>query len=144
MSNATSASTTRSPIRDGLLTGALEQLDQVRLAGTRCTSCGETSLGHRSLCPNCGRDTVEPIALADRGTLWSYTVVRHKPPGNYKGPEPFVPYGLGLVELPDGLRVLSPIECPIDRLKIGLPLRLKPTVRHDAERDVVAFAFAAA
>jgi len=134
----------RVPIREGLLSGSLMELEGIRLAGGKCTSCGETSLGKKSVCPNCGRDTVREVSLSDRGVLWSFTVVRHRPPGNYKGPEPFVPFGLGLVELPDGLRVLSPIQCDIDKLKIGLDLRFKPYVRLDAERDVVAFAFESA
>lgn len=132
----------RVPIREGLLSGSLAQLDSVRLAGCKCASCGETALGKRSICPNCGRNTVREVSLGDRGVLWSFTVVRHRPPGNYKGPEPFAPFGLGLVELPDGLRVLAPIQCDVDKLKIGLELQFKPYVRQDAERDVVAFAFA--
>ena len=132
----------RVPIREGLLSGSLFDLDRLKLAGCKCTSCGETGLGNKTICPNCGRDTVRNISLSDRGVLWSYTVVRHRPPGNYKGPD--VPFGLGLVELPDGLRVLSTIQCDVDKLKIGLELRFKPYVRADAERDVVAFAFESA
>ncbi len=128
-------------IRDGLLCGPLSQLAQVRLAGSKCTNCGETSLGTVKICPNCGRDSVQNIALGNRGVLWSFTIVRHRPPGNYKGPDPFVPFGMGLVELPEGLRVLSPIQCDIDKLKIGLALQFKPYVRHDDDRDVVAFGF---
>lgn len=132
----------RIPIREGLLTGPLADLDRVRLAGCRCTACGETSLGSKTICPNCGRDTVSDVLLGNRGVLWSFTVVRHRPPGNYKGPEPFVPFGLGLVELPDGLRVLSPIDCDIADLKIGLELQFKPYARKEADgREVVAFTF---
>jgi uncharacterized OB-fold protein len=131
----------RVPIRDGLLSGPLSCLEDVRLAGSNCWTCGETSLGRADVCPNCGRNTVGERALSDRGVLWSFTVVRHKPPGNYRGPEPFAPFGLGLIELPDGLRVLSPIECSIDQLTFGLELRFKPYVRRDPERDVVAFTF---
>jgi len=131
----------RVPIREGLLSGPLSRLDAVRLAGSKCTACSETSLGKRSICPNCGRNTVQNLSLSDRGVLWSFTVVRHRPPGNYMGPQPFMPFGLGLVDLPDGLRVLSPIECDIDRLRIGLKLRFKPYVRSDPDRDVVAFSF---
>ena len=143
MDKATDAVTAaRTPIREGLLSGPLAELDRVRLAGCKCDACGETSLGSRTICPNCGRDTVHDIALSDRGFLWSYTIVRHRPPGNYKGPEPFVPFGLGLVELPDGIRVLAPIQCDITKLEIGLELRFKPYVRTDGDgREVVAFAF---
>jgi uncharacterized OB-fold protein len=131
----------RVPIRDGLLTGPLAELDRVSLAGCRCTSCGETSLGATTICPNCGGDAVRQVALSSRGVLWSFTVVRHRPPGNYKGPDPFVPFGVGLVELSDGLRVLSPIRCDLDKLSIGLELQFKPYVRKEDGREVVAFAF---
>jgi len=132
----------RVPIREGLLRGPLSELHHVRLAGCKCDSCGETSLGTRALCPNCGGSTVHDVSLSDRGVLWTFTVVRHRPPGNYKGPDPFVPFGLGLVELPDGVRVLSPIQCDIRKLKIGLELQFKPYVRTDDDgREVVAFAF---
>ncbi len=131
----------RVPVREGLFSGPLSDLGRLTLAGCRCTSCGETSLGTRTLCPNCGKDTVKDIALGQRGVLWTYTVVRHKPPGNYQGPEPFVPFGLGLVELPEGVRVMAPIHCDIARLKIGLPLEFHPYVRKDEDREVVAFSF---
>jgi len=131
----------RLPIREGLFCGPLSDLDAVRLAGCKCSSCGETSLGTRLICPNCGLDTVQDVSLSDRGTLWSFTVVRHRPPGNYRGIEPFSPFGLGLIELPDGLRVLSPVDCVIDDLTIGLKLRFKPYLRAEPDHDVVVFAF---
>jgi uncharacterized OB-fold protein len=133
----------RVPIRDGLLAGSLFDLDRISLAGCKCASCGETSLGTRTLCANCGRDTVKDVALSRHGVLWTYTIVRHKPPGDYRCPDPFQPFGLGLVELPDGVRVMAPIICDIADLRIGLPLQFQPYVRSDADgREVVAFAFA--
>jgi uncharacterized protein len=132
----------RSPISTGLLTGSLDNLSSVRLAGTRCHSCNETVFGTKDLCTNCGRDTVEALPLSDQGKIWSYTIVRHRPPGNYKGPEPFVPFGLGLVELPDGLRVLTPIKAAVDSLQIGMLVRLDISIRQEADgREVVIFGF---
>ena len=92
----------RKLIRDGLLASALGALDQVSLCGSHCPSCGETSLGANDVCPNCDGASVSRTPLSRSGTLWTYTVVRHKPPGNYQGPDPFMPFGLGLVELPVG------------------------------------------
>lgn len=131
----------RVPVREGLFSGPLSDLGRVSLAGCRCTSCGETSLGTKAICPNCGKDTVKDIPLGKHGVLWTYTVVRHRPPGSYKGPDPFAPFGLGLVELPEGVRVMAPIHCDIGQLKIGLPLKLHPYVRNDEDREVVAFSF---
>lgn len=131
----------RRVVRAGLLMGPTGDLSAVRLAGSSCGTCGETSLGIRELCPNCGQDTVEAGPLGARGVLWSFTIVRHRPPGNYRGPDPFVPFGLGLVELPDGVRVLSVIDCRLEELRIGMELRFKPYLRHDDAEDVVIFAF---
>jgi uncharacterized OB-fold protein len=138
--------TPRVPIRDGLLTGDLGRLESVRLCATRCRTCGETSLGRNATCPNCGGDDVAGVALGGEGVLWTFTVVRNRPPGDYKGRDPFVPFGLGLVELPEGLRVMSPLDADIASLRIGMPLRFRAFVQHrDADgREVVAFAFAAA
>lgn len=132
----------RVPVREGLLKGPLDDLDGVRLRGTRCEACGETSLGFRSVCPNCGLSDVRDVALSADGTIWSFTVVRHRPAGAYRGPDPFEPFGLGLVELPEGIRVLSPIRMPVDDLKIGLPVRFRAALRQEENGpDVVIFTF---
>ena len=63
------------------------------------------------------------------------------PPGAYKGPEPFVPFALGLVELPEGLRVMSPLEGDIDALKIGNDA-LRTLTREVEQRPLVTLAVA--
>jgi uncharacterized protein len=132
----------RVPIHPDLLIGSVSDLSTVRLAGTRCLQCREVAFGAKTGCPNCGRETVERLSLSERGVLWTFTVVRHRPPGDYKGPQPFEPFGLGLVELPEGVRVLSPIICAIDQLRVGLKLTFLPYLRDsDDGREVIAFAF---
>jgi len=134
----------RTAVHEGLLCGALDRLEEVRLAGTRCQTCGEVSLGTQTLCPNCGTGVVASVALSREGTLWSYTVIRHCPPGDYLHRDTFVPFGSGLVELADGLRVLAPIDCPIDELEIGMKLRLDPYVVQTGTGELVLFRFIAA
>lgn len=136
----------RVPIRDDLLWGPLQDLAAVRLAGSRCRTCDEVSLGRAALCPNCGGDALEAGPLAEEGVLWTYTVVRNRPPGTYRGPEPFAPFCVGLVELADGIRVVARVEAEIDRVEIGMPLRLRVFVHHrnDAGQEVIGFAFAPA
>lgn len=86
---------------------------------------------------------LEESPLSPRGKLWTYTVIRHKPPGNYKGPDPFVPFGLGLVELPEGIRVLSPLRCDPEKMKIGMELELEvyPLYTDENQNEVMAFRF---
>jgi uncharacterized OB-fold protein len=63
--------------------------------------------------------------LDRRGTLWSWTVQRFRPKEPYAGPEPFEPYGVGYVELPDGVIVESRLTtADPDQLEIGLPMEL--------------------
>lgn len=132
----------RVAIRDKLLTMPLDDLGAVRLIGSRCSTCGETTLGSNDTCPNCGLDTISALPLGARGTLWTYTVARHRPPGNFQGPDPFEPFGLGLVELAEGIRVLSPIACPIEDLKIGQQLEFQASVRPGtSDPEVVTFTF---
>lgn len=132
------------PIREDLMLNVGGPLDQVRLAGTRCSACGETTLGALSHCPNCGSGQVSSLPLSPRGSVWSYTVARHKPPGDYRGPEPFKPFGIGLVELPEGLRMMTRIDGDIDALDVGLPVEFSPYLRHDEDGSiVVAFTFKA-
>lgn len=129
------------PIREGLLLNTASDIQNVRLAGSRCGNCAEVTLGAVSVCPNCGADDLEVIELSNQGVLWSYTVARHKPPGDYRGPEPFEPYGIGLVELPEGVRVVSRIEGAIDELEVGKAMVFTPTLRREPEEDVIEFSY---
>ncbi|APL96117.1 nucleotide-binding protein [Sphingobium indicum] len=125
------------PVRSGLMTGALDDLASVGLAGSRCRACGETTLGANTLCPNCGSDDVFPIALSDEGKVWTYTVVRYRPPGDYKGAEPFQPFAIGLVELPEGLRVVAPVGGDPDAVRIGMTVRFTARARADGVVEFV-------
>jgi uncharacterized OB-fold protein len=134
---------TRKAVRPDLLTGPLDRLDRVSLAGTRCGTCAEASLGTHAVCPNCGSSAVTPLTFSRHGTLWTYTIVRNRPPGDYKGPDPFRPFALGLVELPEGLRVMAPLDADFGDLTIGSPLAFDPFVQHiDSDgSEVIAFRF---
>ena len=132
------------PIREGLLSTPLEPLDQVRLLGSKCKKCGEVAFGLTRSCPNCTSEEVEVIPLSKQGVLWTYTIIRNRPPGDYKGPDdPFVPFGEGLVELQEGIRVLSPLEIDIDKIRIGIKLELKvyKLYQNSEGNDVIAFTF---
>ncbi|MFH1032509.1 MAG: OB-fold domain-containing protein [Chloroflexota bacterium] len=131
------------PIREGLFTEPLTPPEQVKLIGSKCQHCGEVSFGKRIDCPNCASGDLKIIDLSRKGKLWSYTVIRNKPPGDYKGPEPFSPFGLGLVELPEGIRVVAPIAVGIDKLKVGMDLELEiyKLYSNETGNDVMAFKF---
>ena len=130
----------RIPIRERLLSTPLSPLEDVRLLGSKCKSCGEVGLGEVSSCQNCAGEDLVVIPLSQKGKLWTFTVIRNKPPGDFKGK---VPMGEGLVELPEGIRVKSPLGGDIENLKIGMDLKFKayPLYQNENGDEVIAFRF---
>ena len=134
----------RVPIKEGFLTTPLSDLRQARLQGSRCRSCGEVFLGIQPGCQSCGGAGMETVVLSNKGKLYSYTILRNRPPGNYMGPDPFVPFAVGLIELPEGIRVLAPLtHCNLDRLQVGadVDLALDRLYEDEEGSEVIAFSF---
>ena len=112
-------------VKEDFFSKPLYPLDKVRLMGTRCRECGEVFLGEVIACEQCQSESLESIPLSRTGKLYSYTINWNRPPGDYKGPEPFQPFAVGLVELPEGIRILSVLtDCDFDKLKAGMNLAL--------------------
>jgi uncharacterized OB-fold protein len=126
------------PIRAGLF-----DVDQQppRLLGGRCSECHRHHFPAQITCPYCGADGCLTVPLSERGTLYLFTVVRNAPPG-YRGK---TPYGLGVIDLPEGLRIISPLtEGRIDALRAGMSMRvvIAPLFTDDDGRSVLSYAFA--
>jgi uncharacterized OB-fold protein len=135
-----SATGTR-PIHDGLFRELPD--GSIRLVGGYSPSSGRTHFPRLPACPYTGADDVEEVELADHGTLWLWTGVTARPPG-YDGA---LPFGFGIVELPDGLRVITRLTvADPDALSFGQPMRLvADTLQTDDDGTaVVTYAFAPA
>jgi uncharacterized OB-fold protein len=79
------------------------------------------------MCPYCGSDSLDDVELSNTGTLWGWTAVTAPPPG-YGGE---VPYGFGVVELPEGLRVITRLtESDPARLSFGQAVELHIVTLH--------------
>ena len=126
-------------VREGLFTDS----DPPALHGSRCTACGKTHFPRSDACPYCATEDPEPVDLSRRGALWAWTAITAPPPG-YKGD---VPYGVGIVELPEGVRVIARLtEADPAALAEGqaMELRVVPLHQDDEGNDVVTYAFAGA
>jgi uncharacterized OB-fold protein len=88
-----------------------------RLLGGACRACGARSFPRAAVCTDCLSIDVETLALPSEGRLYSYSVVHQAP----KGWD--VPYVLGYVDLPDGLRVLAHIAAPPAAIAIDQQVR---------------------
>jgi uncharacterized OB-fold protein len=113
------------------------------LVGGRCASCGRFQFPVATTCPACGAADVESTRLGGRGTLWGWTAVTAAPPG-YLGE---IPFGFGVVELAEGLRVITRLEeADPAALSFGMPMELTLVqLGPDADGDVVTtYSFAPA
>ncbi len=129
------------PIKPGLFEWPAAE---PRLVGSRCRQCGEVRFPADLFCPQCCTESTEEIRLSRRGRLYSFTVQRFQPPPPYRGPNPFVPYGVGMIELPEGLRITSVLEeSDPDRLRVGMAMELVITkfFEDDEGNDVLAYKF---
>jgi uncharacterized OB-fold protein len=88
------------------------------LTARRCTECGRLALETGRPCPFCGSHGGSTLALSGRGRLLSWTVIR-VPPARYAEE---APYAIGLLELPEGLRLTARLAGDPERLTAGQDL----------------------
>jgi uncharacterized OB-fold protein len=75
-----------------------------RLIAGKCGACGALSFPKAAVCSRCLSEDLNTAHLSTEGKLYSYAVVHQAPKGWT------VPYTLGYVDLPEGIRVLAHIE----------------------------------
>lgn len=120
--------------------------DSVRIRSAKCNSCGtyffpEYHAQHRS---GCSREGVEKVLLSNRGKLASWTIEHYMCPPPFKTAASIAPYGIGLVEFPEGIQVAGLImESNLDALQIGQEVETiaYPLYRNDEGQDVLTWAF---
>ena len=127
------------PVVDGIFRVAPD--GSAVLLGGRCTSCGRLDFPRPVVCAFCRSDDVAEIELGRTGgAVWAWTSVAAAPPG-YEGP---VPYGFGIVELDEGIRVITRLtEADPSRVTFGDRVRCvaDPVGTDDDGTQTVAWAF---
>jgi uncharacterized OB-fold protein len=114
-----------------------------RLIAGFCFGCERFHFPRFASCPYCSAEGCVERPVGPRGVLRLFTTVVNRPPG-YRGD---VPFGFGVVELPEKLRVISRLtENRVEQLRVGQAMRLVVTPLHvdDEGREVVTYAFAPA
>jgi uncharacterized OB-fold protein len=117
-----------------------------QLIGSKCGSCGATAFPAQPRCPRCSVGEMSELPLPRRGTLVAWTTQGFPPGAPYKGPvgKDFVPFGVGLVQLDDVIRVEGRLtENDPAKLEFGMEVELTMvTFATDAEgNELVTFAF---
>jgi uncharacterized OB-fold protein len=83
-----------------------------RLLGSKCGGCGAAYFPRDSVChnPECDAPAMADVRFGPTGRLWSCAVQNYQPPAPVITEEPYSPYAMGMVDLDDGLRVMSRID----------------------------------
>jgi uncharacterized OB-fold protein len=114
-----------------------------RLLGNRCRTCGTYFFPRVSVfCrnPHCDGTEFDDVPLSRRGRVWSVTTNRYQPPPPYVSPDPFEPYKIAAVELPDEkMVVLGQIKGAAD-VEIGAEVELVlDTLYRDEEHEYIVW-----
>lgn len=78
-----------------------------RLRGSRCEHCATVAFPASVSCQRCGRSETTEIDLSTTGTVWTATIQRFPPKSPPYVPPAggFVPFAVGYVALPEGVKV---------------------------------------
>ena len=101
--------TKKVPVAEALFT---ETADGPRLLGSKCASCGTPYFPRSAVChnPECRESKIEEASFGPRGTLWSCAIQNYPPPAPARYEEPYTPYAMGMVDMAEGLRVMTRIS----------------------------------
>jgi uncharacterized OB-fold protein len=110
-----------------------------RLLIQRCTSCGTLRFPWLPGCNACASPGWDTVEACGAGTVFSYVVMHHP---NFPAFDP--PYAVALVELAEGVRMISNITgVPYDKVRIGMPVQLE-FLRVDDDLELPVFRGSAA
>jgi uncharacterized OB-fold protein len=120
--------------------------DDPQLVGSSCGTCGATTFPVQQRCPKCSGGEMSDVLLPRRGTLVAWTTQGVPPGAPYKGTtgKDFVPFGVGLVQLDDVIRVEGRLtENDPAKLQFGqeVELTMIPFTSDEDGTEVVTFAF---
>lgn len=100
----------------------------------RCDACGTARFPWLPGCNTCGSPEWTAFASTGRGTVYSYVVMHHP---SFPAFDP--PYAVALVELDDGVRMVSNITgVPCEKVRVGMPVELE-FLRVDDELELPVF-----
>ena len=102
------------------------------LVGSRCTTCTTLyfpPVASAGFCrnPACDGEEFASTHLTRRGRIWSYTDARYQPPAPYvPATDPYEPFALAAVELPEGITVLGQVAdgYGVADLRVGAEVEL--------------------
>lgn len=114
--------------------------ERYSLFGSQCETCRREYFPQRRICPNCRRKgKIVEKKMPEEGKITSYTLVHSAPAGF----ELESPYHLALIELANGVKVLSQLaDSPADKVSIGAPVKMVfRKIFEDEEEGAIAYGY---
>lgn len=94
------------------------KLHELRLQ--HCSQCDTRQFYPRSICSSCSSSELDWVAVSGRGTVLTWTIVRHPVSHAYADE---VPYIIALIELEEGpVMMAQVIDCEPEAIQTGLPV----------------------
>jgi uncharacterized OB-fold protein len=129
-------------------TSFYEFLNENRLVGSQCQSCGALHLPPRPLCPKCYGEKMEWTEVSGRGKLLAFTTIHIAPTAMIEaGYDRKNPYCVGIVQLEEGPAISAQIvgvdPSKPEEIEIGMPLTVAFVQRGEGEAKRTYLAFEA-
>lgn len=100
--------------------GFWEGVKRQELVFERCKQCGAWLHPPRPMCPKCHSLEKEWVPSTGKGTIYSWVTYRESPGPGFKAP-----YSVVLVELEEGVRLVSNmVDMKPEEISIGMPVEV--------------------
>lgn len=86
----------------------------------RCSHCAEHVFYPRAVCPHCMSGDLEWVEAQGEGSVFTYAVHHRFPPG-FEGVGPYV---VAVVELEEGVRMMTRIMAQPESVSVGMEVRV--------------------
>ena len=113
-----------------------DELKDGRLVGSKCKACGNISFPPRADCIGCLSPDFEWTEYSGDAVLHTFTTIHAAPTGF----DDMVPYTIGIVDLPEGGRLLGWLEgMDAEDIEIGMQLKVVPRIFEEIEEIKVYY-----
>lgn len=108
-------------------------IDEGRLLVRRCLACERAAYPPMPGCPHCGHSDGEIVEADGSGTIYSWTVCHVAFDPAFAAD---VPYVVGLIDLPEGARIVARLDLAPEELAADAPVHVDFTAGPDGSPEL--------
>jgi uncharacterized OB-fold protein len=112
--------------------------ERYQLVGEECPHCETKIFPPRDVCPDCGQEAKEQVALSGKGEVYSFTEVIDAPNGHQQQ----APYTVALIKLDEGPMVTAQLTDLDGEVEIGMPVEMVTRkLTEDGQRGQIIYGY---